>query len=355
MRAARAAIGAILLGALSSCVKPTKTDPNETGPSRTPIFGGPGWTVIPSEHFIADGVQGTRTFAHGAVETAPFDSLVLSWNLLGPAPMGGAFRVQVRVAGEWWPREKGRTMAIASEGKLGSVRQPDDEMTHVEIDTFLVKGPRPADAFRLSADLPEGSFIHSMGAAHYLAAAKSARVVDTARSAAWGMTLDVKPRSQLSEDPKIASRICSPTSTAMALEYLGSPIPTKDFAARVYDPSAELYGNWSINAARAGELVGEAFVAHFDTFAEIEREIEAGRPVVLSHSWSAGELTGAPIASSKGHLIVVVGFTRDGDVVVNDPAAKPNEVRRVYPRRELFHTWQHNGNGIVYVFRPGPH
>ena len=47
----------------------------------------------------------------------------------------------------------------------------------------------------------------------------------------------------------------------------------------------------------------------------------AGIPLVASVSFGAGQLDGAPISSSNGHLLVIVGFEADGDVVVNDPAA----------------------------------
>ena len=55
---------------------------------------------------------------------------------------------------------------------------------------------------------------------------------------------------------------------------------------------------------------------------QAERFIVAGIPLVASISFGPGELDGAPISSTNGHLLVIVGFRRNGDVVVNDPAAQ---------------------------------
>jgi uncharacterized protein YvpB len=351
----------LLVAALAACAKPMKANPKDTASRPSAPDPGFGCTVVRGEEFSKAAppspsrTGGPEVFASRKIETAPFDSLVLSWNVKIPPGESAEFGVAVRIGGEWWPHRGYRTMAIVSEGRSASVKQDEDDATKVEVDTLVVKPPGRGNAFQLFARLPRGAVLRSLGAAHYLASERGSKIVDAARSPVWGKVLEVATRSQTAEDPTIAARICSPTATAMALEYLGIAIPTKDLAARVYDAASDLYGNWSINAACAGDLVGEAFVGHFDTLAEVEREIAAGRPVVLSHSWKKGELTNAPIPSSAGHLLVVVGFTNDGNVVVNDPAAPAREVRRVYDRRELFHTWQHNGNGIVYLFRPGPH
>ncbi|HEY8477863.1 MAG TPA: C39 family peptidase, partial [Chloroflexota bacterium] len=78
-----------------------------------------------------------------------------------------------------------------------------------------------------------------------------------------------------------------------------------------------------------------------------------GRPAIISVRFEPGQLRGAPIQSTNGHLIVVRGFTPEGDVVVNDPIApSAASVRRVYQREDLERVWVHNAGGVVYVLAP---
>jgi hypothetical protein len=97
----------------------------------------------------------------------------------------------------------------------------------------------------------------------------------------------------------------------------------------------------------------EAYVVSANGLHDLEAEIAAGRPVVTGLRWGRGELTDSSIPETTGHLMVVVGFTEKGDVVVNDPAAPPESVRRVYARREFFRAWMENAHGIMYVVKCG--
>jgi hypothetical protein len=53
---------------------------------------------------------------------------------------------------------------------------------------------------------------------------------------------------------------------------------------------------------------------------------------------------------------VIVGFTKRGDVVVNDPAshlvASNAQVRTVYDREQFENVWSMRSGGIVYVIHP---
>jgi len=85
---------------------------------------------------------------------------------------------------------------------------------------------------------------------------------------------------------------------------------------------------------------------------QIEQWVKLGIPVVISIAFRKGQLPGAPISSTNGHLIVVRGFTSTGDVIVNDPAAATDaQVQIVYNRADLQNAW-FNSNGTVYVMYP---
>jgi uncharacterized protein YvpB len=175
------------------------------------------------------------------------------------------------------------------------------------------------------------------------------------RHAAWGRVLDVPQRSQRQAAPKIAHRVCSPTSLGMVLSYHGVRCTTDEVARAVHDRGADLFGNWSFNVAYAAERGLIATARHLKSFAALEREIAAGCPVVISHRYSSGQLTGGAVSATSGHLIVVVGFTKQGDVVVNDPAGRPargRAIRRVYRRSQIWRSWQRNHEGVAYLLRP---
>ena len=155
---------------------------------------------------------------------------------------------------------------------------------------------------------------------------------------------------------------CSPTSTSMVLAYwagrLGAPgldHPPPEVAAGTYDPAYHGHGNWPFNTAYAaqGDLLG--YISRFSSLGQVERWVAAGVPVVLSMAWGPGELPGAPVTSTDGHLLVVVGFTEAGDVVVNDPAGDPRRgqaVRRVYDRGRFESLWVTSSGGTVYLIHP---
>ena len=127
-------------------------------------------------------------------------------------------------------------------------------------------------------------------------------------------------------------------------------------AKMVYDHGYDGTGNWAFNTAYAAPRVGKAFVTRLRSLREAEDYIVAGIPLVASISYGAGELTGSAVSSSNGHLLVIVGFTRSGDVVVNDPASTTRSgVRRTYDRGEFENAWLPTSGGTVYVIHDAAH
>ncbi|MGW7042645.1 peptidase C39 family protein [Streptomyces avermitilis] len=160
---------------------------------------------------------------------------------------------------------------------------------------------------------------------------------------------------------------CSPTSSQMIIEYWGRrPTPGQlawvdpsyadpqvCHAARfTYDYQYAGCGNWPFNAAYAATYKDlQGVVTRLGSLADLETLIAAGIPVITSQSFLKTELTGAGYGTS-GHLMTVIGFTADGDVIANDPASPGDDaVRRVYQRREFENIWlrtkRYNASGKV--------
>lgn len=160
---------------------------------------------------------------------------------------------------------------------------------------------------------------------------------------------------------------CSPTSSQMIIEYWGRKPSAKDLAwvnpdyadpqvchaARAtFDYQYEGCGNWPFNAAYAAtyrEMQG--VVTRLGSLTDAEKLIGAGIPLITSQSFLKTELDGAGYGTS-GHLMTVIGFTSDGDIIANDPASPSNEaVRHVYKRRQWENIWlrtkRYNADGKV--------
>ncbi|MCF2972417.1 peptidase C39 family protein [Synechococcus sp. Nb3U1] len=175
--------------------------------------------------------------------------------------------------------------------------------------------------------------------------------------ARWGQILEVPQCSQMVY-PEGGEVWCSPTSLAMVMAYwqqdIGPCEPmVRSSVAGVYDWVYRGHGNWVFNVAHAAEQGLAGVVARLESFAQAEDWIAAGVPVILSFAWAEGDLDGAPIPKSDGHLAVLVGFDANGDPVVNDPAAKTDtEVRRTYRRAQLESLWLEHSGGTVYLIHP---
>jgi Peptidase_C39 like family len=172
---------------------------------------------------------------------------------------------------------------------------------------------------------------------------------------------------------------CSPTSNEMVDEYWGKhptardlawvnpsyQDPGVDYAARyTYDYRYQGTGNWPFNAAYASHFGLDAEIVQLPSMEDLEALVAAGIPVVTSQAFDNGQITGANY-STAGHLWVVTGFTKAGNVVVNDPANHSDaQVRHVFNRRQFENVWLrtywvrpdgtigHGSGGVAYIIKP---
>lgn len=289
-----------------------------------------------------------------AVEAIP------SWN--ADAPAGSAVEVFLRARlGERWTEwyALGVWTSDDTRGARHSVAGQRDADAAVLTDTLRLRGDG-ADALQMRVRLVGDETVRPSvrNAAIAFSTAPEARAeTSSGNPELWRGALPVPLCSQMVY-PNGGNVWCSPTSTSMVLGYWqgdGGPCEplVRAAVAGVYDAVYRGYGNWSFNAAYVGGQGYEAYVARFESLAELEPWLAAGVPVVFSFSYRAGELANAPLKSVGGHLSVLVGFDEDGDAIVNDPAASANGlVQRTYRRAQLERLWLERGRGTVYLIYP---
>jgi hypothetical protein len=172
---------------------------------------------------------------------------------------------------------------------------------------------------------------------------------------AWGKVIEAPRRSQMSYPN--GNVLCSPTSVSMVLWHwaneLGRPELNRDVpevAAGVFDKNWPGTGNWPFNTAYAGAFPGMiGYVSRFNDVRELEDWIEAGFPVITSISYNLLRGNGRK-PGGDGHIVVLVGFTREGDPVFNDPG-RSKDVRQIYKRSDFEAAWRH-AQRTVYLIHP---
>jgi len=265
-----------------------------------------------------------------------------------------------------------------------SVGGQADALATVSVDTLVTLNDHAFDRYRIRVSLlrPQGSAVTPRVD---MVGAMASRVPDLKQHLAPPTTmtetkvLDVPTYSQeihVGDYPQWdggGEAWCSPTSTSMVVaswgtgptpadyswvttDHPGHQDPWVDYAARhTFDYRYDGAGNWPFNTAYAAEFGLEGFVTRLRDLTEAEAFIRAGIPVVTSVSFKSSKLDGAGY-STNGHLMTIVGFTRSGDVVVNDPAshlvASDDQVRVTYDRQQFTDAWIGHTGGIAYVIHP---
>ncbi len=336
---------------LDAATAVSETDPYEAGTYYGGNFynGGTYWVGEATGPIISAGFD--------------FDELIASWNAGTPTGTWVEVLVRAELDGRW---TKWYNLGIWASGletiQRHSVRLQGDADGYVAVDTLVISAKKAiVSAYQLKVRLFSEDGV-ATPSVRYLSAAYSTTPSkkpepSTGNPANWDTLLAVPECSQMVY-PDGGNVWCSPTSTSMVVSYLtdynGPCEPVVRAAvAGVYDWIYKGHGNWPFNTAYAATYGLQGSVRRFSSMGEIEAWVAEGVPVVISFAWGKGELTGAAVPSSAGHLAVVVGFDGQGNPIVNDPAAASDEeVQRTYLRSELEPLWLEHSGGTVYVIKP---
>lgn len=305
-----------------------------------------------------------------------FTQLVPSWDATTPVGTALAFYVRGRTAagqvsrwqplGRWASHDAGfhRTSLPAAADTLGTV----------SVDTFKATGPA-FTAWQVSVLL-----MRKPGASA-TPLVRSVHAVTSRLPSTWPATsLPISRTAVELRVPRYSQMVhqgqdqqyggggnawCSPTSLSMVLGYFNRlPAPASyawvpaawpdrwvnQVARQDYDYGYDGTGNWPFNTGLAATYLADAFVTRLPDLRAAERFVRAHIPVIASIRFSSGGLTGSPLHSTPGHLVVIVGFTAAGNPIVNDPAAATDAgVRHVYYRGQFERAWVRGSGGTAYI------
>ncbi|MGI8907995.1 MAG: C39 family peptidase [Candidatus Sumerlaeaceae bacterium] len=172
--------------------------------------------------------------------------------------------------------------------------------------------------------------------------------------AARAQAIRVPYRSQLDVSvPRLREKICCPTCVAMMLERAGIDKSTLDVAAEAYDAEHKIYGVWPRAAQTAANNGCEAWVQRFRTHAQVKQMLLEGQPIMASIRVGKGELNRALYSASGGHLMLLRGFRRNGDYIVNDPySAGPKGGAIDYTEEDIGKVWLDKGGVGIIIRNP---
>ncbi len=287
-----------------------------------------------------------------------WDQLVLSWNAKTPPGSFLIFEARaIRPGHETKFYSWGRWSLDDQAFTRGSVSDQRDQDGQVSVDTLWLNEPARAVQVKITVGgtntvAPVMKFLGLSFCNTKITPAPLAP-----NQAAWGKVIPTPERSQQSYPG--GNGWCSPTSLSMALARWGALSNRLDWnldvpvvAEAVTDHNFKfLTGNWSFNTAFAGSLTGmRAYVTRFSDIAELEDWIAAGIPVIISARWDLLQ-DGRPDDFS-GHLSVCRGFTKNGDLIINDPWTDTTveSVRHIYKRANVERAWRTSHNTVYIVY-----
>ena len=285
----------------------------------------------------------------------PWNELVVSWNASAEVVLQVEARPTTPVGARfysfgWWAANS------TDRSRRTSLKGQEDALGRMMTDTLVLRQPAEKVQIRLTLQGPREGLkrlsLSFTGPDTEVPASDSFERI-------WGTDLGVPLRSQ-ADYPEGVDKWCSPTSTAMLMAYWGArfqrpewSIPVPEVADQVSDPGWGGTGNWPFNMAWVGMHPGlNAAVVRLSGMSDLEHWIASGAPAAVSIRYTLlkGKSDSSP---GDGHLVVVRGFTSEGDVIVNDPGVRLERVWRVYRRNDFLRAWNASRRTTYLVWPDG--
>jgi hypothetical protein len=355
-----------------------------SGSAKVTDFGGGAVTLM---HRTSEGSWISGSFSPGF----PVNQIVSSWQVDTPGATWIEMRLSVRVGDRWSKKFIMGKWAFDSSGiQRTSVSGQDDADGSISVDTYLTSTNGPAGAYQLEVVLHgDGTNVPTVRQVAATASDPQAPTTTVSRTTVdRTIDLPVPMYSQYVHDGEFpqfgggGEAWCSPTSTAMVLQYWGRGPNQADLQTMPADPVFDQHsrvdsavdwaaihtfdqdfgadGNWPFNTAYSSHYDLDGSVRQSNSIQGLERWIKQGVPLVVSINWDNSSadplkhLDGASITKTAGHLMVVRGITSSGDVITNDPASPAGDatVRHVYRRDQFENRWQAGSTGVFYLVKP---
>jgi hypothetical protein len=98
----------------------------------------------------------------------------------------------------------------------------------------------------------------------------------------------------------------------------------------------------------------DSWLQRFRNWDQVKAMIARGQPIVASIRYEKGTFDESEKTQDRetdGHLLVIRGFTPEGNVIVNDPGSRKIGNGLVLSARGMAHAWFAHG-GVGYIIRP---
>lgn len=290
---------------------------------------------------LEDGVTYGYLILKPQYSQSPFNEGLPSWNGTAPDNNSG-FRVQMRFPynGGWSPW---LTVGYWESNILGTYTKPTYDGGYIDYDNVKLYSYQNSWQFKIiiarttasvaSPTIKKLSFFVSDS--RTTSDVNIASIVNDKPQAIFIPTNFVY---QYDVDPNFGKDICSPTSVAMIIKSYNIYVDPRSFAIDNYDTNFDMYGIWPRAVQNASEYGLDGAVTRYRTWSEAYEVLVNGGRIALS--------VGLPLYS--GHLMMLAGFTSDGNPIVHDPA-KSNGYSFVFDKTQLSQSWFNKG-GVAYTF-----